>query len=119
MEIILMAALLALFGLSLWALSLRRRLQRLEATTHGLLAEMGAQPAALKNEFAQLKPMLLTVEILNPMELARKESWFAGAFGSITPQLVQQIVYRRTRSIMLDMLEQFQVKAEVRLHGGK
>ncbi|MGH8506191.1 MAG: hypothetical protein ACRETM_09540 [Stenotrophobium sp.] len=119
MNVILIAALLTALGLLLWTLSLRRRLQRLEATTRELLAELGAQPAALKQELAAVKPMLLTVEILNPMELARKESWFAGAFGSITPQLVQQIVYRRTRTIMLGMLDQFHVKAEVRLRAGK
>ena len=64
------------------------------------------------------QPMLLTVEILNPVELARKESWFAGAFGSLTPGLLRRIVYARTLKIMQQQLLQFDVKADVQLLGG-
>ncbi|MGH8541836.1 MAG: hypothetical protein ACRETW_15195 [Stenotrophobium sp.] len=101
-----------------WAFRLQAKLRRLESGAAALLVELGAQPADLKKELADKKAMLLTVEILNPMELARKESWFAGAAGSLAPGLVRRIVYRRTRAMMLDQLALFHVKAEVRQHVG-
>jgi hypothetical protein len=59
---------------------------------------------------------IIAIEILNPMELAAKESWFADRFGSLTPALIRRIVYARTLEIIGPQLDSFGVKADVRLH---
>ena len=102
-------------GLLAWALKLRSQLAALEAQSTALGSQLGSVPPA-KNDSTG-KPMLLTIEILNPVELARKESWFAGAFGTLTPTLLRRIVYTRTLTIMQDQLLQFDVKADVQLQG--
>jgi hypothetical protein len=118
MTFLLAANLLAALGLLIWAVVLRRRLQRLHETTAALAASVGAQPPDTPLDPGGRGGMCISIEILNMVELARKESWIAGAFGSLTPALLQRIVYARTLKIMQAQLEQFDVKAEVRLHGG-
>lgn len=102
-------------GLLAWALKLRARLIVLEAQSNALSARLGGAPPAKSDSSG--KPMRLTIEILNPIELARKESWFAGAFGTLTPALLRRIVYARTLTIMQDQLLLFDVKADVQLQG--
>ncbi len=102
-------------GLLAWALKLRARLAELENQATALGARLGSVPVTPGDSTG--KPMLLTIEILNPVELARKESWFAGAFGSLTPTLLRRIVYARTLTIMQQQLLQFDVKADVQLQG--
>ena len=118
LHLLLALNLLLVIGVLAWSFALLARLRRLESANAALLVELGAQPADLKKELADKKAMLLIVEILNPMELARKESWFAGVAGSLAPGMVRRIVYKRTRSMMLEQLELFHVKAEVRQHVG-
>lgn len=109
-------ALLLSLGLLAWVLQLRMQLVRLERETARLAESVALQaPPALRE--APGTPMRISIEILNPVELARKESWFAGAFGSLTPALLRRIVYARTLTIMQQQLEQFHVKADVRLTG--
>ena len=102
-------------GLLAWVLQLRSRLAILEAQSSALAGQLGATPVPMRDTSG--KPMFLTIEILNPVELARKESWFAGAFASLTPTLLKRIVYARTLTIMQDQLLQFDVKADVQLFG--
>ncbi|MGH8461142.1 MAG: hypothetical protein ACRESS_06010 [Stenotrophobium sp.] len=118
LHLLLAVNLLLVIGVLAWSFVLLAKLRRLESANVALLVELGAQPADLKRELADKKAMLLTVEILNPMELARKESWFAGVAGSLAPGMVRRIVYKRTRSMMLEQLALFHVKAEVRQHVG-
>lgn len=59
---------------------------------------------------------IIAIEILNPLELAARESRFAETFGSLTPALIRKIVYQRTLETLGPQLETFGVKADVRLH---
>jgi hypothetical protein len=61
---------------------------------------------------------LISVEILNPMELAAKESPLAKAFGSLTPELVRREVYKVVYERLCTQLQEQGVVAEVRLHDG-
>jgi len=61
---------------------------------------------------------LISVEILNPMELAAKESALAKAFGSLTPELVRREVYKQFYQRLCLQLQEQGVVAEVRLHDG-
>ena len=115
MQLLIAMLLLVSLGLLVWILQLRTRLAKLETQAKVLAESVGALPVAARDPTG--RPMLLTIEILNAVELARKESWFAGAFGSLTPALLKRIVYTRTRTIMQQQLLQFDVKADVQLLG--
>lgn len=115
MTVLTILTLILSLGLLAWALKLRARLLALEAQANALGQRLGSAPLARSEAPGQ--PMLLTIEILNPIELARKESWFAGAFGTLTPALLRRIVYAKTLVIMQEQLLQFDVKADVQLQG--
>ena len=116
MIILTVFALLMSLALLLWALQLRTQLRRMQVQTMALAERIGAMPPAPRQPVPG-KPTLITIEILNFVELARKESWFAGAFASISPALLRRIVYARTLGIMQQQLLQFDVKADVQLLG--
>jgi hypothetical protein len=118
MQILLAVNLLTALGLLLWVLTLRKRLSSVEAASVALAAELGVQAGPAVAELADRRGMFISIEILNQIELARKESWVGGAFGSVAPALLNRIVYARTLKMMQQELERYHVKAEVRLHGG-
>ncbi len=59
----------------------------------------------------------ISLEILNPVELASRESSFAGPLGNIAPGLLRKIVYQRAAAIIREDLVKHGVQAEVRIHG--
>lgn len=88
----------------------RRQLEQWHAAGAGSLAATAL--AALG------KPALISVEILNPLELAVKESTLAKTFGSLTPDLVRREVYKEVYKRLCVQLQEQGVIAEVRLHDG-
>lgn len=76
----------------------------------GVGAAVGATVAALN------RPALISVEVLNPLELASRESRLAKAFGALTPDLVQREVYKHVYERMNQQLQEQGVVADVRLH---
>ena len=88
----------------------RRQLEEWNTAGVGKVA-----PAALA---ALGRALLISVEILNPMELAVKESALAKAFGSLTPELVRREVYKQFYQRLCLQLQEQGVVAEVRLHDG-
>jgi hypothetical protein len=117
MQILLAVNLLLALGLLAWVLRLRKRLSAVEAAAVTLAAEAGIQAGNAAAELPDRKGTYISIEILNQIELARKESWVGGAFGSVAPALLNRIVYARTLKMMQLELEKYHVKAEVRLHG--
>ncbi len=102
---------------------LYRRLSRLQ----GLLDTLSQDQRQLSSAWNALPPdarallpdnkMLLSIEILNPVQLAAQESRFADALGSVSPGLLRRIVHQRTAEILRGELVKYGVQAEVRLHG--
>jgi hypothetical protein len=62
------------------------------------------------------RPTLISIEILNPMELAQKESGLARTFGRLTPELVRRELYKEVVERLGMQLREQGVEAEVRLH---
>lgn len=60
---------------------------------------------------------LISIEILNPVELAAKESAIAGPVGSLAPNLIRKIVYQRTAAMLREQLLEHGVRADVRTRG--
>jgi hypothetical protein len=59
---------------------------------------------------------LISVEILNPVELAGTRSRWAGIAGALLPGLTRRIVYDQTLRILKQQLAEQQVLADVRIH---
>lgn len=57
----------------------------------------------------------ITIEILNPMELAAQQHWIAGTLGSLAPALVRKIVNEMAMRIIRDELVKYGAKAELGL----
>ncbi|QHS09217.1 hypothetical protein [Sinimarinibacterium sp. NLF-5-8] len=92
----------------------RRRLDALEREQHALQSAWQLLPA----HAARLLPprTLISIEILNPLELAQKQTILAAPVGQIAPALIHKIVYRRALEMVHQQLAQHGAKAEVRLH---
>ncbi len=61
----------------------------------------------------------IAIRILNPMELARRQSWLAGTLAGISPNFVRRLVHTRTVQILKDQLQDYGVQADVRLEQGR
>lgn len=59
---------------------------------------------------------LISVEILNPIELASARGRMLAVAGSLAPSLVRHLVYERTIKELRQQLLAQQVAADVRLH---
>lgn len=91
------------------ALRLRDRV----AATEGALDARAVERArAFRPEPAH--PVLL-IEILNPHELAARESWAARHFGTLVPRVVGREVAARAAEQMAEQLAEQGVRAEVRI----
>lgn len=102
-----------------WRLGrMHRELAALRNRTRALDPELAGPPPKLDSLFRESGTSIIGIEILNAMELARKESWFIGVFGSVSPQLVRRKVYDQAANIIRDQLSDFGVEAEVRVYRG-
>ena len=119
-----MSTIQILLGLNLVALAmLGWRIRQQRGVVAALVEEVaGLAPAAalaapaLEKIFEGGKSDLLSIEILNPMELAARESWFAEVFGNLSPALIRKLVYERTQKILVEELKKYHVQAQVGLH---
>ncbi len=95
------------------------RLRQLNDALAQAAAQVGA-PATTSQELADLlnqdPETLISIKILNPMQLAAKESWFAEMFGNLSPALVRKIVNERAQKIIVEELKKYGVEADVGLH---
>lgn len=115
MEILIRVLLLANLAFSMWLLWQYRRMR---AELRAALARLeDAVPAGAVLARRERSP-LISVAILNPMELAAKESQLARMFGGLTPELVRREVYKEIRRRLSVQLQEQGVVAEVMLHDG-
>ena len=59
---------------------------------------------------------LITIEILNPIELAGTRGRLASLAGTVAPGLTRRVVYDQTLRIVREQLLEQQVHADVRVH---
>lgn len=87
--------------------------------TQRLLRELEAKVPALEiSPAAPTPPALITVEILNPMELAQRESRLAQAFGSLAPALIRRRVYDIVAQRLTEQIRAQGVEADIRVRHG-
>lgn len=59
---------------------------------------------------------VITIEILNTIELAGNRGWWAGLAGSLAPGLTNRVVYDQAIRLVRTRLADDDVVADVRLH---
>ena len=111
------ALVVALGGITAYVL-LRKRARELEARVEDLRAELStisdAPPAQPVPSIGARR--LITIEILNPIELASQKARAAGLVGSWRPDMITKIVYdAAAKQIASEMVSQG-VVAEVQVH---
>lgn len=74
--------------------------------------------AVLQGIRSVTKGRVVTIEILNPLELAASQNWVAGIASSLAPALVTKIVYERAAKMMKEELGNFGVEAVVQIQTG-
>jgi hypothetical protein len=114
---IVLVILLAVTNLGAVGLLLRRRLPSPvadEPGETGLRAALDATaPAVAAPEGTR---RLISIEILNPVELAGTRGRVLGVAGSLAPGLTRRIVYDQVAKILRSQLGARQVVADVRVH---
>ena len=82
----------------------------------GLLEPYRPLPEELEAAFTTGKRRVITIEILNPLELAATKSRFGGVAAAVAPGALRRLVYEQTvREMRVQMAEEG-VVAEVGLH---
>ncbi len=121
MQITLLVLLVVAVAGFAWLLQRMKQQQQLLDTLLQDQQALNAAWNALPPDAAQLANVgaasFMSLEILNPVELASKESSFAGPLGSIAPGLLRKIVYQRAAAIIREDLVKHGVQAEVKIHG--
>jgi hypothetical protein len=101
----------------IWRLqALRRRNEILSRAISELAPVAATTPPDLAKTLVTGTADIIAIEILNPVELARNESWLAGVFGTLTPALVRKIVSEQALKNVHTELLKWGVKADVKLH---
>lgn len=118
MNIVLIALclnLLALILLAAYALRLRGEIAALRVRSEPL-PRASPVPAEL-SKMAREGAALLSIRILNPMELAAQKHWLAGLAGRVTPGIVRKVVCQEAAKIVSLELPKYGVVAEVKVVG--
>ena len=111
--ILLLVNLLALALLAWRHARLHHELRALEARA-AALGGSAEVPEDLRRIARQDTPML-SIRILNPMELAAQKHWLAGVAGRVTPGLVRRIVAQEAVKMVRVEVQKWGVVAEVQV----
>ena len=109
-NIALLAAAIAL----LW--SNRQRASSRDDALKPLLSLAPPSATEVRELLGRPRPRLISIEILNPIQLAAQHNAFAGLLGNLAPGLIRREVHRQAAGILRAELEKWQVLAEVRVH---
>jgi hypothetical protein len=100
---------------ALFWLAWRFRALKLEADRLAKAArELAPAPADAAALLAD-KPEFIVIEILNPVEVAARESALGGALGKVAPSFIRAEVYKRMRDQLEAGLKERGIAADVRV----
>ncbi len=98
---------LLLAGALAWTLSQLHR--RVEAV-HARLSHLPSLPSSIAGR------SVIAIEILNPLELALRETALAGPASRLAPRMLERIVYSRAAGQIAEQLKAQGVQAQVTSH---
>jgi hypothetical protein len=97
-------------------LRLRRTARQLENEVRQAAERAAALPPDLVEALGVGGRQVITIELLNPFELAGRSSWFARPLSAVTPDLLRNVVYQRAVTMFRERSSEYGVEADVRLH---
>jgi hypothetical protein len=106
----------AVVGLLAWRVQLLNAREQSLRSDLALLAPAPVLPVALEEAFAGGPRRVLTVEILNPLELAKAQHKLAGVASGFAPSAVRALVYDQAAKITRVELAKHGVAADVQIH---
>lgn len=95
---------------------LRARVAEAEGSFTRLCEELSSAPFDLTQTLGDGERKLITVEILNPLEVAGEQSALVRRFGAVAPAMLRAEVTRRAVKELQAQLAEQGVEAEVRVH---
>jgi hypothetical protein len=101
--------------LLLWQRS-RQQTQALLTEAAALASDNSVIPVKLSKLLMEQNKRIITVEILNPTELAIAKTALAKPFVNLAPGTINKLVYKEARDIIAEQLPSFGVNAEVKIH---
>ena len=113
--VIVLIALVMALGIG-GVLRLREENQRLRAEVAALHADASGLSAA--GRAPERGERVITVRILNELELATDKTKAAGLLHKVRPHLLNRLVYEQAAKELLERLAEEGVRAEVRVHAG-
>jgi hypothetical protein len=106
----------AVVALLVWRLHILDAKERALRAEFAELTPAAALPPPLEEAFRAGRERVLTVEILNPLELARAQHRLAGPAGAVAPSAVRAMVYEQAARITRAQLAERGVAADVQIH---
>lgn len=108
---------LLLLSALIWrSLTLARLSRMLESQMQALRAAPHDAELDLDQLLGKGRRPVIVLDILNPMEVAAGQSWFADKLGSVAAPLIRRIVYDQTVKNMYAEVAKWGVQAQVDLH---
>lgn len=111
--VVVLAVLTVGLGVALWRQ--RAALRRLKAQAGDLEAHLHLDTMRLSQVYKRGKDRFVTIEILNPLEVAAAESQAARTVGGLTPAFITKIVYDRVKSEVEANLVERGIEARVEI----
>lgn len=113
MTVVIALLVVALVGLCAWLLlTLEQMRQKLLALQLRLQSTPSLPPQPLGSGAR------IAIQILNPFELAARETKLAAAAAKLAPKMIERIVYERAAVMITQQMAEQGVRAEVKVHVG-
>lgn len=104
-------------GAGLWGLvRLRGEVRAVAERAEAIARRVDALPPDLSRVFGNEDRHIISVELLNLFEVARRETWLARPLTVLTPRLLRDVVHRHVVGRVRENLSAAGVDADVRLH---
>jgi hypothetical protein len=99
--------------------SLRHTITRLHSEAHDLAQRVHALPPDLVDYLGDGERLVLSAELLNPVELAGEKTWIARPLSAVTPNLLRELVYKQAVTQVRKQLALLNIEADVQVHRAK
>ncbi|HEY1969899.1 MAG TPA: hypothetical protein VGH89_18240 [Pseudonocardia sp.] len=90
--------------------------RRLGTKTREAATRIDGLPADLVRSLGEGERKVIVVELLNPLELASRETWIARPLSAVTPNLLRDLVYNKAASKVQTQMAALGVEVDVRTY---
>lgn len=98
---------------------LRAALDEINRVAKDVAEHMHALPPDLVEYLGEGERLVMTAELLNPVELAAEKVWIARPMSAVTPNLLRELVYKQAVTQVRKQLAILNIEADVQVHRAK